>query len=214
MAEVRINAPQAFRIQERAVTEADYERVAQMHPEVQRAKARHRYTGSWLTVFLTIDRKAGLPVDKDPRFEADLIEHLERYRMAGYDLEITGPVFVALDLKLFVCVKPASFRSDVKQALNELFSNRLSALGEPQFFHPDRFSFGDALHLSRVVAAASGVDGVASCEVKRFKRLNKKAAGELKAGVIEVGTMEILRLDNDANFPENGKIEFELEGGL
>ena len=33
---VRVDAPEAFRVQQRAVTEADYSEVAQRHPEVQR----------------------------------------------------------------------------------------------------------------------------------------------------------------------------------
>ncbi|MCB1036189.1 MAG: putative baseplate assembly protein, partial [Acidobacteria bacterium] len=54
--EARQLAPQAFRRQQRAVTEADYAEVAQRHPEVQRAAATFRWTGSWTTVFLTVDR--------------------------------------------------------------------------------------------------------------------------------------------------------------
>jgi hypothetical protein len=33
-------------------------------------------------------------------------------------------------------------------------------------------------------------------------------------GVIPIGRMEIARLDNDPNAPENGIIEFIMEGGL
>jgi len=56
--EARQYAPQAFRRQERAVTEADYGEVAERHPEVQRAVATFRWTGSWNTVFLNVDRLA------------------------------------------------------------------------------------------------------------------------------------------------------------
>ena len=97
---VRLHAPQAFRTQERAVTEADYAAVAQRHPEVQRAAATRRWTGSWYTMFLTIDREGGLPIDA--AFETDLRAFLERFRMAGVDLEIDAPRFVALDIALTV----------------------------------------------------------------------------------------------------------------
>jgi predicted phage baseplate assembly protein len=63
MEEVRQYAPQAFRVQERAVTEADYAAVARRHPEVSRAVARRLWTGSWHTIFLTVDRVGGRPVD-------------------------------------------------------------------------------------------------------------------------------------------------------
>ena len=61
--QVRSFAPWAFRTQERAVTEADYAEVAQRFPEIQRAQATLRWTGSWHTMFITVDRKGGQPVD-------------------------------------------------------------------------------------------------------------------------------------------------------
>jgi len=57
--EVRRDAPEAFSVQERAVTEADYAEVAERHPLVQRAAATFRWTGSWHTVFVTVDRLGG-----------------------------------------------------------------------------------------------------------------------------------------------------------
>ena len=57
--EVRQNAPIAFIRQERAVTEDDYVSVCRIHPEVQRAMAMFRWTGSWYTVYVTIDRIGG-----------------------------------------------------------------------------------------------------------------------------------------------------------
>ena len=56
---VRLYAPQAFRTQKRAVTEADYAAFAERHPEVQKAGATRRWTGSWYTIFITVDRVGG-----------------------------------------------------------------------------------------------------------------------------------------------------------
>src|SRR4030095_2767662 len=64
-AEIRLNAPQAFRTQERAVTEADYAEVALRHPGIQRAVATLRFTGSWYTMFVAVDR-----LRRDPGSEA------------------------------------------------------------------------------------------------------------------------------------------------
>ena len=94
----RRDAPQAFRTQERAVTTADYAAAAERRAEVQRAAATFRWTGSWHTVFVTADRFGGAAVDA--RFESRLRGHLERFRMAGYDLEVDGPRYVALDVAL------------------------------------------------------------------------------------------------------------------
>ena len=55
VAQVRLDAHQTLRSQQRAVTEADWARVAQRHPAVEQAAARLRWTGSWTTVFVTID---------------------------------------------------------------------------------------------------------------------------------------------------------------
>ncbi len=212
--QVRQFAPQAFRRQERAVTEADWAEVAQRFPGVQRAVARFRWTGSWHTVFVTIDRLGGLTAARDPRFKAALRAHLEKYRLAGYDLEIADPVFVPLDLALLVCVRPGYFLSDVLAALRRVFSRQQFAAGTRGFFHPDNFTFGQSLFLSRVCAAALSVTGVASVELKKFQRYGRAPNHELANALIAAAPLEILRLDNDRNFPENGKIEFDLHGGL
>jgi hypothetical protein len=212
--QVRQFAPQAFRRQERAVTEPDWAEVAQRFPGVQRAAARFRWTGSWHTVFVTIDRIGGLTAARDPRFKTALRAHLERYRLAGYDLEIADPIYVPLDLALLVCVLPGYFRSDVLAALRRAFSRQEFADGTRGFFHPDNFTFGQSLFLSRVCAAAMAVTGVASVELKKFQRWGLPANHELDNALIPAAPLEILRLDNDRNFPENGRIEFELHGGL
>ncbi len=209
---VRLIAPHAFRTQQRAVTEADYAEVAQRNPDVQKATATIRWTGSWYTVFVTVDRKGGEPVDAD--FESQMRAYLDRYRIAGYDLEINGPVFVPLDIQLTVCVKPGYFRSDVKQALLNVFSNRELPSSARGFFHPDNFSFGQPVYLSQLYQTAMQVAGVASVQANKFQRWDKAANKELENAVLTVGALEVVRLDNDRNFPENGKINFVMEGGL
>ncbi|HEX6288349.1 MAG TPA: putative baseplate assembly protein [Herpetosiphonaceae bacterium] len=210
--QVRLYAPQAFRTQERAVTEADYAEVARRHPDVQQAVARIRWTGSWYTVFVTIDRKGGQPVD--PAFKDEIRAHLERYRIAGYDLEIASPLFVPLDLLLSVCVKPGYFRSSVKEALLIALSSTTAPGGQRGFFHPDNFTFGQAVYLSQIYEAAMRVTGVASVDVLRFQRWGKTANQEIENGVLALGPIEVARLDNDPNFPENGKLEIQTGGGL
>jgi baseplate J-like protein len=212
MEQIRQFAPQAFRTQERAVTEADYAEVARHHPEVQQAAARFRWTGSWQTVFVTIDRKGGRVVDAD--FEDEMRRFLGRFRLAGYDLEINAPVFVPLDIAVLVCVAPGFFGSDVKQTLLDIFSTRDLSGGQRGFFHPDNFSFGQPVYLSRIYETAMAVNGVASVEVTRFNRFGKTPNHELDNYMLTPAALEIVRLDNDPNFPENGKIDFEMHGGL
>jgi hypothetical protein len=218
MQTVKLDAPQAFRVQQRAVTEDDYAEVAARHPEVQKARATRRWTGSWYTWFLTVDRKGGLPVDAG--FEDDLHGFLERFRLAGYDLEIDAPRFVPLDILFSVCVKPGYYASDVKAALLETFSRYDSRDGHRGFFHPDNFTFGQPVYLSPLIAAAMQVPGVQWVDfsdrtnpLHRFQRWGRAANHELDNGEITIGRLEIARLDNDPNAPENGRIDFLMEGG-
>lgn len=208
---VRQSAPFAFRTQERAVTPADYAAVSERHPQVQRAAATFRWTGSWRTVFVTADRLGGLPVDDD--FESGLRGHLERFRMAGHDLEIDGPRFVSLEIEMTVCVKPDYFRSSVKQALLTVFSNRALSDGSRGVFHPDNFTFGQPVFLSAIYKAAQEVAGVDSVVITRFHRQGQFNSLALGTGKLELGRLEIARLDNDPNFPERGVLRLTLKGG-
>lgn len=210
--QVKQYAPTAFRTQERAVTPADYVELTQRRSDVQKAAAQLRWTGSWYTAFVTVDRRGGLPVDA--RFEDELRGYLGRYRMAGVDLEITPPTFVPLDIELEICVKPGHFRADVKAALLEAFSSGSLPGGRRGFFHQDNFTFGQPLFLSRLYAAALAVQGVDTVTAVRFQRYARPAENELEQSVLGVSDFEILRLDNDPNFPENGVIDFSVKGGL
>ncbi len=214
MAEIREFAPQAFRLQQRAVTEADWEEASRRHGEVQNAKARFLWTGSWYTVHLTIDRTGGGAVVEDPAFLADLTAHLERFRVAGYDLEVAGPVPVPLELDLRVCVRPGYFRRDVEQELLEVFGNRPRANGASGFFSPDNFTFGQTLYLSEIHRAAMDVAGVAFVTITACNRYGRAPAGELDSGRVTAGDLEVLRLDNDPDRPERGLLRITAEGGM
>jgi predicted phage baseplate assembly protein len=212
MEQVRQFAPHAFRTQERAVTERDYAEVTERHVEVQKAAATFRWTGSWYTVFVTIDRKGGLNVDV--KFKARIRRHLEKYRIAGYDFEINGPLFVPLDILIRVCVESGYFKSYVKEGLLKTFSRHELPDGQRGFFHPDNFTFGQPVYLSQLYHRAMGVAGVASVEVVKFQRWGKTPIDEKENGFLKPGTLEVIRLDNDPNFQENGKIDFDMHGGV
>lgn len=214
MQEVRQFAPQAFRAQQRAVTDADYAEVAARHPEVQRAAARTRWTGSWYTVYVTVDRRGGAPVEEDPAFVASMQAHLDRFRTAGYDVEVRGPVRVPLDLQITACVKPGYFVADIRRALLDVFASRDLADGRRGFFHPDNYTFGQPVYLSAVYAAAMSVDGVASAEVSRFQRWGQAPNQEIARGILVPAALEVIRLDNDPSFPERGRLDLRLAGGL
>ena len=209
--DVRQRAPAAFRTQERAVTEADYAEVTQRDRRVQRAAGTFRWTGSWHTVFLTVDRLGGFLVD-DP-FKNSIRDSVERFRMAGYDLEVDAPRFVSLQIEMHVCVKPDYFRSDVKAAILEILSNRILPDGRRGVFHPDNFTFAQTVYLSPLIAAAQAVDGVASVQVTVFQRQGQDDPKPLLAGFLPMDRLEIPRCDNDPNFAERGVFVLTVGGG-
>jgi len=210
--QVKLQAPAAFRaIQYRAVTEADYAEVAERSPDVSQAVATFRWTGSWYTVFITIDPLGRN--DVPPEMAERVRDWVIQFTQAGYDLEINAPVFVPLDLVIDVCVAPYHFRGDVEQAVLKALSNRQFADGTRGFFHPDNFSFGQPFYLSQLYAAVVAVEGVDSASVTQFQRWGKLANHELQQGYIPMDRLEILRLDNDPNFPENGILRLNMGGG-
>jgi hypothetical protein len=211
IAHVRQTAPAAFRVQQRAVTAEDYAEVTQRHPQVQRAAATIRWTGSWHTVFLTVDRVGGRAVDGP--FRQAIRDHLEAYRLAGHDVEIDGPRFVPLEIEMEVCLHPDYFRSDVAEALLDVFSNRVLPDGRMGLFHPDRLTFGQPVYLSVLIEAAQAVEGVRWVGVTTFRRLGERGSGGIAGGVLSMDRLEIARLDNDPNFPDRGALRLAMEGG-
>ncbi|MET9846905.1 baseplate J/gp47 family protein [Streptomyces ossamyceticus] len=209
--QVRQWAPQAFRVQQRAVTDDDYAEVAGQHPQVRQAVATRRWTGSWYTETVTVDRAGGITPDQ--YFRRQVGSHLERCRMAGEDVRVTAAVPVALDIVITVRVAPGHPRGGVKRALQDVFTAGQRSDGTPGFFHPDRFALGAPVHPSQVVEAAMGVHGVLWIDLDRFGRWGQPPAGEPRPGRISIGPHEVARCPSDPHLPEHGRIDFIMEGG-
>lgn len=210
--QVKLLAPKAFHAEQfRAVTEEDYTIAAEKHPDVSKAVATFRWTGSWHTVFLTIDPRGrmGLP----PEIEAGILNHILRYKLAGYDIEIDSPIYVPLEIEVNICAARDHFRTDVKKAVLEVLSNREFPDGTRGFFHLDNFTFGQRVYLSKLYEALKQIEGVDSAEVIVFKCFGKVPDGELQQGYILMGRLEIACLDNDPSFPENGVLRVNMMGG-
>jgi hypothetical protein len=120
---------------------------------------------------------------------------------------------VPLELELMVCVLPHFLRGHVEAALLDVFSNRVLPDGRRGFFHPDQLTFGEGVHLSKLVAAAQSVTGVETVKVTKLQRLFDADQGELETGILKLGSLEIAQLENDPNFPEHGTLKLNLGGG-
>lgn len=210
--EVKQYAPEAFRTQERAVTREDYEFFARKcGPDVQRATAAYRWTGSWHTAFVSADRFGDKPVNEE--FERALRGCLEKYRMAGMDLEVDAPIQVGLQVDMEVCIGRDYSQSEIRSALLRLFSNRSLGGGKRGIFHPDNFTFGQPLYLSTLYATAQSVEGVTSVKITVFRRLGNTEVSGLKDGVLTFNRKEIPRLDNNPNYRDRGVFNLTIKGG-
>jgi hypothetical protein len=209
---VRQNAPVAFRTQRRAVTPADYVAVATSYPGVHRAAAAMRFTGSWTTVFITVERDDQAALNAT--FIAGLEAHLDGYRMAGVDLEVEDGIRVPLHIAMRVCVAPGYVAVDVERDLLVVFSNHALPDGTVGMFDPERLNLGEPFYLSPLYAAAQRIDGVAAVEITTFERQDAPSDAGLDRGVLVPQPLEFFMLDNDPNNPERGLFELTVGGGL
>lgn len=212
---VRRLAPLAIRRRvERAVTPADYAALAARVPGVQRAAAEIRWTGGGQEAHVAIDaQRTGRPSNA-------LLERveraLERYRRIGHDLVVEPARQVPLDIAIDVCAAPGHQHGQILAELYQLLGRRRltgrarGPGGGLGFFHPDALTFGEPVRLSRLVAVVAAVPGVVSARVTRLRRLFEADAGELAAGVLRLGPLEVAQCDNDQDRPENGRLEINI----
>jgi predicted phage baseplate assembly protein len=224
ISEVKLFAPHAFQdVLERAITADDYAALASDNARrqderparalcaapfvpLQGAKATLRWTGGWYEALVAVD-----PMNSEnapAELLGEIRTYLEPYRRMGHDLTVARADYVPLDLALSVCVLPDYLRAHVELALLQVFSSS-------GFFNPNNLTFGEGIYVSRIVAAAQAVTGVASVSVKRLQRYQIGITSRAVPwqGVLTLGPFEIPQLDNDPNFPENGRLELNLRGG-
>jgi hypothetical protein len=210
--EARHVAPQAFRAETfRAVREEDYAAAVEKLDWVQRAGAKFRWTGSWLTLFATPDPKGSFALT--PAERVDLERQLDRYRLAGRETYGMDPKFANLDLEIHVCVAPNAYKGDVKEAVLEVLFGKRGVHAHLGFFSPDNWTFGDPLYRARLEAAIQEVPGVRAVEdmyIRRRSWFPKRLFSEL---VYQVSKDEIIRVENDPNVPERGAVRLVMEGG-
>jgi len=214
ISEVKLFTPQAFRKElQRAIIADDYAAIVlrEFKYKVQNAIGKLRWNGSWYEVLVAIDAYGQEQADQ--MLLDEIRKRLHRYRRMGHDLVVKSAQRVPLDIKLEVCVLPNYLRGHVKAELLKVFSNKRLANGRQGFFHPDKLTFGDDVYLSKLVATAQSVEGVASVTVNKMQRWCDLANDEIEKGVLKLSPFEIARLDNDPGFQENGILNLDMRGG-
>jgi hypothetical protein len=210
--QVRRRAPQAFRTRQfRIVRPEDYVAAAQSLPWVQRAGTTFRWTGSWLTVFTAADPRGAQTLAVEEHTQ--LINLLNRRRMAGYESYVPEPRYASLDLEIVVCACPDAFQGDVMEALLLSLSARVAADGTIGFFHTDNWSFGAALERSQLEAAIQATYGVAGVVSIKVRRRGVVPDFIEMPDYVSVASDEILRVENNPSQPEHGTLKLDVEGG-
>jgi hypothetical protein len=205
-------APQAFRaVQFRAVRPEDYEEAAETLPWVQKAGTSFRWTGSWATVFTAVDPRGTEQIALDE--EIQLVELLNRRRLAGYESYAPNPNYLPIDLKIELCAQPGWLDGDVEAGVLDRLGSATRPDDAAGFFFADRFSFGSPLYRSRLEAAIQAVPGVLGVKSILYRQRGTFTGFEDLPEVLTPAPTQILRVDNDPSFPERGVIRVIVEGG-
>ncbi|HEX5732123.1 MAG TPA: hypothetical protein VF131_04730 [Blastocatellia bacterium] len=198
-------APEAFRaITFRAVRPEDYAEIAERLPFVQRAGARFRWTGSWLSTFVTADPLGSFQLSPEQRTE--LTNLMDCVRQAGREVFVRNPRFVNIDLEIRICVEPFAYAGQVKGRVIETLLGRKGVRATKGFFHQDNFTFGTPLRRAALEAVIQDVPGVRGVEQMRIRArgiTDWRAFDEL---TFPVRHDQIIRLANDPRFPERGSL--------
>jgi hypothetical protein len=196
---------------QRAITRDDYANLAKNHGKIQNAAADIQWTGSWYEADVAIDPLGKEELDDGLRQEME--GYLHSFRRMGQDVRVVQAVYVPLDLKLDVCVLPHYLRGNVEAALLDRFSSVRLPDGKLGFFHPDNLTFGEGIAVSKIIATAQAIPGVESVSAIWLKRLGDSDSLHISDGILKLGRMEIAQMDNDPNFPENGRLTLNIGGG-
>jgi hypothetical protein len=133
--------------------------------------------------------------------------------MMGVDLEAEGAVLVGLRIEMSICVDSGYIKADVETALLDLFTTGNTCTGRPGLLNPTNFSFGETVYTSPLIAAAQGVEGVASVTMTTFQRMSDPSFDGTAQGFLTMGRLEIPRCDNDPNRLDLGVLVLNMDGG-
>jgi hypothetical protein len=205
-------APDAFRsIVYRAVTARDYAESAERLPWVQRAGAAFRWTGSWLSCFVTPDPHEAVVVSDNQKLE--LGRQLDSFRQAGREVHTLNSKYVDLDLEIHICVEPSSYHDQVKERVMRRLLGKAGRPSAAGFFSPDNFTFGTPLERSVLESFIQDVPGVRAVDGIKIARRGHFEEKDFNNLFYEIAMDEVIRVENDPNHPDRGSVLLEMKGG-
>ncbi|MCJ9429311.1 hypothetical protein [Kordiimonas marina] len=133
---------------------------------------------------------------------------IDEYRMIGTEVFLEPAKSAAINITLSVRAKAGYFRSELKQALAQVFS-----ADQGGFFEIGRLDFGQPLYASDVIEAAMTVEGVAVACLNLFRRVGKGFENQSADGLIEIEPDEFIECQSDRSNPQKGMLRIVVNGG-
>jgi hypothetical protein len=188
--DAKLAIPDTFRLRrERAITADDYAELAQRiaGAEIQSAAADLVWTGSGYVAEVSLDPRGAATVRGT--LERRVRDGLQLYRRMGHDVRVVVADVVAVRLEITVCLQPHAIQAHVVSALRDVLGS-----GRGGLFHPDRWTFGQPVDVSPIVAATVRVPGVISAEVTALARDGEQGSDAAARGSLPIGRWEIAQL--------------------
>ncbi|MEX2518033.1 MAG: hypothetical protein WD969_01730 [Paracoccaceae bacterium] len=155
------------------------------------------------------DQRLPLPAVNGALTRRSLLRVLiERHRMLGAEVFLEDAKQAPITFALSIRAKPGFFRTELRQALAEVFS-----ADEGGFFEPGRIDFGEDLFASDIIEAAMAVDGVEVVCLNRFKRVGSGWPDRVAQGFIPIEADEYVLCLNRRGAPASGYFRLMVNGG-
>ncbi len=198
---IKLHAPHSLKTLDRAIIADDYVQI--LRREFPYAIQGVHCSISSDIVTIAIDPKSGNSFDSLKPYLQDVVE---KYRRVGHIVLLKPPSYVGISIRMQVKIEPGQSASRVRLELLERFGSGMLANGELAFFNPDRFTFGDNIHKSQIIAEAMKVEGVVNAVLFQFDKWNA-------TGTVDTLTFwdeEIPILLNNPSEPKSGTFELEV----
>lgn len=201
VASARQQAPEQFRVNQRAILPSDYENLAMALFPGQVTDAAAELAGDGAAPAVTLYIHTGSWPGAGDGLRRDVRDALRRCQPLGMDLRVPGAVPCPVDIELEVTLEPGVPVAIVGQQVDNAIQAGLLT--------PGRFGFGVPLYRSEVVAMVATVPGVADVTCLRFAFTGEER--RLRE-VLAPARGQVLRLDNDRTAPGNGQVTYRLKG--
>jgi len=223
--DARIAGPKSLGSLERAVTLKDYEDLVkrEFQNEITNAKARFVYTGSWDTIFVSVDVKEG---GRKTAFDGrnggyygasallnKITRYLDRVRMIGYEVQVAEPKYIPIVIEITVFLQKYLDSQTVRARILASLGNKDNlADGTRGLFHPDNFTFGDRVYASKIYESLKKIQEVNYGVITKFRKRHEGETISSKRNVMP-SSLGPSKASNVSVIPEDQETQRNLELG-